>query len=138
MSFNIGLSGLNAAATSLDVTGNNIANVGTTGFKSARAEFGDLYANSLFLGGSRYTVGSGVTTQAISQQFTQGNVSTPVPVWTWPSMATVSSSPVTTARPPIPVPVPSVPIARATSSMPAVTACRVMAWMPMVTLLKVF
>ncbi|WP_264316429.1 MULTISPECIES: flagellar hook protein FlgE [Pseudomonas] len=76
MSFNIGLSGLNAAATSLDVTGNNIANVGTTGFKSARAEFGDLYANSLFLGGSRYTVGSGVTTQAISQQFTQGNVST--------------------------------------------------------------
>ncbi len=76
MSFNIGLSGLNAASTSLDVTGNNIANVGTTGFKSARAEFGDLYANSLFLGGSRYTVGSGVTTQAISQQFTQGNVST--------------------------------------------------------------
>ena len=76
MSFNIGLSGLNAASTSLDATGNNIANVGTTGFKSARAEFGDLYANSLFLGGGRYTVGSGVATQAISQQFTQGNVST--------------------------------------------------------------
>ena len=76
MSFNVGLSGLNAASTSLDVTGNNIANVGTTGFKSARAEFGDMYANSLFLGSGRYKVGSGVATQAISQQFTQGNVTT--------------------------------------------------------------
>ncbi|MDF3874037.1 flagellar hook protein FlgE [Pseudomonas putida] len=76
MSFNIGLSGLNAASTSLNTTGNNIANVGTTGFKSARAEFGDMYANSLFLGSGRYKVGSGVSTQAISQQFTQGNVTT--------------------------------------------------------------
>lgn len=37
MSFNIGLSGLYAANKSLDVTGNNIANVATTGFKSSRA-----------------------------------------------------------------------------------------------------
>ena len=34
MSFNIGLSGLYAANKQLDVTGNNIANVATTGFKS--------------------------------------------------------------------------------------------------------
>ena len=76
MSFNTGLSGLNAANTSLDVTGNNIANVATTGFKSSRAEFGDMYANSLFLGSSKNSVGSGVTVQNISQQFTQGNVTT--------------------------------------------------------------
>ena len=46
MSFNIGLSGLYAANKQLDVTGNNIANVATTGFKSSRAEFSDIYAAS--------------------------------------------------------------------------------------------
>lgn len=75
MSFNTGLSGLNAANTALNVTGNNIANVATTGFKKSRAEFGDVYANSLFLGSSKNGVGSGVTTAAISQQFTQGTIS---------------------------------------------------------------
>jgi flagellar hook protein FlgE len=75
MSFNTGLSGLNAANTALNVTGNNIANVATTGFKKSRAEFGDVYANSLFLGSSKNGVGSGVTTAAVSQQFTQGTIS---------------------------------------------------------------
>ncbi len=51
MSFNIGLSGLYAANKQLDVTGNNIANVATTGFKSSRAEFEDVYsATKLGLG----------------------------------------------------------------------------------------
>ncbi|WP_426153777.1 flagellar hook protein FlgE [Pseudomonas sp. DC3000-4b1] len=75
MSFNTGLSGLNAANTALNVTGNNIANVATTGFKKSRAEFGDVYANSLFLGSSKNGVGSGVATAAVSQQFTQGTIS---------------------------------------------------------------
>jgi flagellar hook protein FlgE len=44
MSFNIGLSGLYAANKQLDVTGNNIANVATAGFKSSRAEFEDVYS----------------------------------------------------------------------------------------------
>ncbi|PVZ13746.1 MULTISPECIES: flagellar hook protein FlgE [unclassified Pseudomonas] len=74
MSFNVGLSGLNAANTALNVTGNNIANSATTGFKSSRAEFGDVYANSLFLGSAKNGVGSGVTTEQISQQFTQGTI----------------------------------------------------------------
>ncbi|MCY1404476.1 Flagellar hook protein FlgE [compost metagenome] len=74
MSFNTALSGLNAASTDLNVTGNNIANVGTTGFKSSRTEFGDLYAISMF-GNGRNSVGSGVVTQNIAQQFTQGNIS---------------------------------------------------------------
>ena len=47
MSFNTGLSGLNAANKALNVTGNNIANVATTGFKASRAEFADQYSNSI-------------------------------------------------------------------------------------------
>lgn len=75
MSFNTALSGLNAASMDLNVTGNNIANVGTTGYKSSRTEFADLYASSM-LGTGRLAVGSGVVTSAVSQQFTQGNIST--------------------------------------------------------------
>ena len=73
MSFNISLSGLNAAQKDLDVTSNNIANVSTTGFKKSRAEFGDVYTNSVF-SNSRTTVGSGVQTEVVSQQFSQGSI----------------------------------------------------------------
>ena len=73
MSFNIGLSGLYAANKQLDVTGNNIANVATTGFKSSRAEFGDIYAASR-LGTGNKTIGTGVNLAAVSQQFTQGEI----------------------------------------------------------------
>ena len=48
MSFQQGLSGLNGAAKSLDVIGNNIANSGTVGFKQSQAQFADIYANSLY------------------------------------------------------------------------------------------
>lgn len=73
MSFNTALSGIRAANTDLQVTGNNIANASTIGFKSSRTEFGDVYTNSL-LGGGSATPGSGVTIQDIRQQFTQGNL----------------------------------------------------------------
>ena len=76
MSFNIGLSGLYAANKSLDVTGNNIANVATTGFKSSRTEFADQYAQSIRGTSGQTNVGSGVTTAAVSQQFSQGNLTT--------------------------------------------------------------
>ncbi|MBC7624011.1 MAG: flagellar hook protein FlgE [Aeromicrobium sp.] len=75
MSFQQGLSGLNAAARNLDVIGNNVANANTIGFKQARAEFADLYANTLASAG-RATVGLGVTTSSVAQQFSQGNIST--------------------------------------------------------------
>jgi flagellar hook protein FlgE len=75
MSFQQGLSGLNAAARNLDVIGNNVANANTIGFKQARAEFADLYANTLASAG-RATVGLGVTTTNVAQQFSQGNIST--------------------------------------------------------------
>jgi flagellar hook protein FlgE len=74
MSFNTALSGLRAASQNLSVTGNNIANSSTTGFKASRAEFGDVYANSILGTGSR-SAGSGVLVSAISQQFDQGNIS---------------------------------------------------------------
>lgn len=73
MSFNTALSGIRAANTDLQVTGNNIANASTVGFKSSRAEFGDVYTSTL-LGGGSNTAGSGVTIQNIRQQFTQGNL----------------------------------------------------------------
>lgn len=74
MSYNIGLSGLYAANKQLDVTGNNIANANTTGFKSSRAEFADVYAGANRLGTAGKQVGSGVNVAAVSQQFNQGDV----------------------------------------------------------------
>ncbi|HEY0268662.1 MAG TPA: flagellar hook-basal body complex protein, partial [Methyloradius sp.] len=74
MSFQQGLSGLNAATKSLDVTGNNIANANTVGFKQSRAEFADVYANSLNGGGSTTQVGIGTKVATIQTQFTQGNI----------------------------------------------------------------
>ncbi|KRW62256.1 flagellar hook protein FlgE [Pseudomonas sp. TTU2014-080ASC] len=73
MSFNIGLSGLRAANNDLNVTGNNIANAGTAGFKSSRAEFADVYAASV-LGTGKNQQGSGVMLGDVSQQFNQGNI----------------------------------------------------------------
>jgi len=73
MSFNIGLSGLYAANKQLDVTGNNIANVATAGFKSSRAEFADVYSATKLGSGSK-VVGSGVSLANVSQQFTQGDI----------------------------------------------------------------
>lgn len=50
MSFNIALTGLNAVSEQLDTVSNNIANVGTVGFKSSRTEFGSVYADSQAMG----------------------------------------------------------------------------------------
>ncbi len=44
MAFSQAVSGLNAAATNLDVIGNNIANSATYGFKSGTASFADMFA----------------------------------------------------------------------------------------------
>jgi flagellar hook protein FlgE len=73
MSFNVALSGLNAAQKDLDVTSNNIANVNTVGFKESRAEFADVYASSLLASG-KTKVGDGVLTSEVAQQFSQGSI----------------------------------------------------------------
>ncbi len=74
MSFNTALSGLNAASSDLNITGNNIANASTVGFKASRAEFADVYASSL-LGSGANQVGSGVKLAKVAQQFDQGTIS---------------------------------------------------------------
>ena len=68
MGFSTALSGLNAAAKDLAVTGNNIANANTTGFKRSRAEFADVYAASV-TGVTKTQAGAGVRVTNVAQQF---------------------------------------------------------------------
>lgn len=75
MSFQQGLSGLNAASKNLEVIGNNVANSNTYGEKSSRAEFADMYAAAMSgAAGSATEAGIGTYVAAVSQQFTQGNI----------------------------------------------------------------
>lgn len=73
MSFQQGLSGLNATSKNLEVIGNNVANANTFGAKSSRAEFADMYATAMN-GAGASGPGIGVSMSAISQQFTQGPI----------------------------------------------------------------
>ena len=73
MSFQQGLSGLNGASKALDAISNNVANSGTVGFKSAQAQFADVFAASL-AGGGGSQVGIGTSINQVAQQFTQGNI----------------------------------------------------------------
>ena len=73
MSFQQGLSGLNAASKNLEVIGNNVANSGTVGFKQSQAQFADVYASSLTGAGSSQ-IGIGTKVSQVAQQFTQGNI----------------------------------------------------------------
>jgi len=73
MSFYTSLTGLNSATAQLGVTSNNIANVGTTGFKRSRADFGDIFATSPLQKASS-TIGQGVALKQVTQEFGQGNV----------------------------------------------------------------
>ena len=73
MSFQSGLSGLNAATKNIDIIGNNVANASTVGFKSSRAIFSDVYASALSGAGSS-NIGIGTAIASVQQQFTQGNI----------------------------------------------------------------
>jgi len=74
-SFNIGVSGLTATGQGMGVIGDNIANAGTNGFKSSRAEFQDVLATSLkgIDGGDQF--GAGTKLAHIKSVMTQGDVS---------------------------------------------------------------
>jgi flagellar hook protein FlgE len=74
MAFDTAVSGIRAATADLGVIGNNVANSSTTGFKTSRAEFADVYATSL-LGAGGNAIGKGVTLSSVTQEFTQGNIS---------------------------------------------------------------
>ncbi len=73
MSMTTALTGLNAAQADLSATSNNIANIGTVGYRGSRAEFADVYSASPF-DVSRTTVGSGAQLTRIAQDFSQGGV----------------------------------------------------------------
>lgn len=73
MSFDIALSGLNAAQTDLDVIANNVANTSTNGFKKSRAEFADVYAVTQN-GVANNATGKGVRVTAVSTQHSQGDI----------------------------------------------------------------
>ncbi|MBK9292869.1 MAG: flagellar hook protein FlgE [Oligoflexia bacterium] len=69
-----GVSGLAAQGEALGVTGDNIANANTTGFKASRAEFADIVAKNLkgVLGGNQ--IGRGVKLGMVSPVLLQGNI----------------------------------------------------------------
>lgn len=77
--------GMKAQQTNMDVISNNLANVSTTGFKKARAEFEDLIYDNVKDPGSAtglnsisptgVQVGMGVKTSAVEKDFTQGSSS---------------------------------------------------------------
>jgi flagellar hook protein FlgE len=75
MTFFISLTGLNAAQTELSALSNNIANVGTSGFKKSRVEFGDIVSRSATQAANRVN-GAGVAVAAVKQQFAQGGYQT--------------------------------------------------------------
>lgn len=78
-----GVSGLQNHQTRMDVIGNNISNVNTTGFKRGRVNFQDMISQQIAgaakpteeLGGvNPKDVGLGMTVATIEQVFTQGNL----------------------------------------------------------------
>jgi len=69
------VSGLNTYGNAMSVIGNNIANVGTAGFKSSRASFADLVSASLGGGSNANQVGLGVFLNDVQTSFTQGSLS---------------------------------------------------------------
>lgn len=74
MAFQQGLSGLNAASKALDVISNNVANSGNVGFKGGTTQFADVFAAALNGAAAGVQVGIGTAVGAVSQLFTQGNI----------------------------------------------------------------
>src|SRR5450432_2588236 len=75
-SFSTALSALNATSTAIDVTGNNLANLNTPGFKASQVAFRDLVTQSLGAGLGDTQVGFGTGTPLTVRQFTQGALQT--------------------------------------------------------------
>jgi flagellar hook protein FlgE len=73
MSFQQGLSGLNAAVKNLDVIGNNVANASVVGFKGSQAQFSDVFASALGASGAS-EIGIGAQVETVAQRFFQGNI----------------------------------------------------------------
>lgn len=76
-SLNSGVSAMQQFQGRMDVIGNNIANVNTTGFKGARVDFADALSQTLGTtgSGSPMQIGTGVSTSSITNDFVQGAIS---------------------------------------------------------------
>jgi flagellar hook protein FlgE len=74
--FSTALSALNATSTAIDVVGNNLANMNTTGFKGSDLSFRDLISQASGDGTSETQVGLGTAQPLTVQQFTQGAIQT--------------------------------------------------------------
>jgi flagellar hook protein FlgE len=68
------VSGLDSFQQDMDVIGNNIANINTDGFKSARVNFADTFSDVLAGGTESVQVGTGVFDQSITNDWSQGAV----------------------------------------------------------------
>ncbi len=73
MAFYTSLTGLTGAQTELSTLANNIANVGTNGFKRSRVSFGDIISSSPLQNPAR-VIGSGTSVRVVSQQLQQGAI----------------------------------------------------------------
>ena len=73
--FSVALSALQAESAGIDTTGNNLANLNTTGFKGSTVDFQDMVSQAMGASASS-DVGLGVTTPLNIQQFTQGSIET--------------------------------------------------------------
>ena len=73
-SFSTALSALDADSTAIDVVGNNLANLNTSGFKASTVAFHDLVSESI--GSEATQVGLGVGTPTTLRDFAQGALET--------------------------------------------------------------
>lgn len=74
--FSIALSALQANSTAIDVVGNNLANLNTTGYKDTDVDFETLMAQSMGVGQNSAQVGSGVGALSTATEYTQGTITT--------------------------------------------------------------
>src|ERR1700744_2434594 len=74
--FSIPLSGLAASSSSLNVIGNNLANLNTDGFKSESLNFGDVFNQMQAMSGNGdpIQIGSGVQVAGQTADFSNGSV----------------------------------------------------------------
>lgn len=68
-----GVSGILTNSRALNIIGDNISNINTTGFKSSKAVFGDLFSTSLGGGTLTSQVGRGAQLIGSLQSFAQGS-----------------------------------------------------------------
>jgi len=72
--FSTALSALSANSTAIDIVGNNLANLNTTGFKASTVNFYDLMSQHIGVSSVSSEVGMGVAGAQSVRQFTQGNI----------------------------------------------------------------